>query len=263
VKLISFTQLKNSHALITGAGKGIGRSIALELSGLVGSLTLIGRQKHLLEEVQSLVEKNCAVQIFECDITQEDTVKSTFQKSSQSFGPVGVLINNAGQASSEAFHKTTLDQWQNILNINLTGTFLCTQACIQGMIELPFARVINIASTASQKGYPYVAAYTAAKHGVLGLTRSLALEYAKTAITFNAICPGFTDTDIVKDSIKKISQKTQLSSSEALNELIKNNPQKRLIDPLEIAHQVLTLCHDQSHSINGQALSISGGEVMG
>lgn len=261
--MITFSKLKNSHALITGAGKGIGRSIALELSGFVGQLTLIGRQKDKLQEVLNLIGSNCDVQIFECDITQENSVTSTFQVASQSFGPIGVLINNAGQASSAPFHKTTLDQWQSMLKVNLTGTFLCTQACIKDMLELPFARVINIASSASQKGYPYVSAYTAAKHGVLGLTRSLALEYAKTAITFNAICPGFTDTDIVKESLQIISEKTQLSPEQALQELIKNNPQKRLISPIEIAHQVLSICHDQSQSINGQALSIAGGEVMG
>jgi len=259
---MTFSQLKNAHVLITGAGKGIGRSIALELSGYVGQLTLVGRKSEPLNEVRSLIGNHCQVQYFECDISHEETVKRTFQLASQSFGPVGVLINNAGQAYSAPFHKTTLNDWQNMLNVNLTGAFLCTQACIKDMLELPFARVINIASTASQKGYPYVSAYTAAKHGVLGLTRSLALEYVKSPITFNAICPGFTDTDLVKESLETISQKTHLSPEQALMELIKNNPQKRLISPIEIAHQVLSLCHDHSQSINGQALSVAGGEVM-
>ncbi len=262
MSLIHFSKLKKTHALITGAGKGIGRATALELSEHVGQLTLIARQPSFLREVQSLTQKNCDVQFFECDITQEEEVKQTFQLARQNFGPIGVLVNNAGQASSASFQKTTLKDWQAMLNVNLTGTFLCTQACIEDMLQMPFARVINIASTAAQKGYPYVSAYTAAKHGVLGLTRSLALEYAKTAVTFNAICPGFTDTDIVTESLKTIAQKTQLSQDEARAQLIKNNPQKRLIDPSEIAQQVLWLCHDRSQSINGQALSVSGGEVM-
>lgn len=260
--MITFSNLKSTHALITGAGTGIGKAIALEMADAVGKLTLIGRKSANLLEVKSLLDGKCDVQVFECDITQERSIKSTFQLAKESFGPIAVLVNNAGQATSAAFHKTTLSGWQAMLDVNLTGTFMCTQACIEDMLELPFARIINIASTASQRGYPYVSAYTAAKHGVLGLTRSLALEYAKSAITFNAICPGFTDTEIVSESLKTITKKTQLGHDQALAELIKNNPQKRLIAPTEVAHQVLLLCHDHSQSINGQALAIAGGELM-
>lgn len=258
----SFSKLKSSHVLITGAGKGIGRAIALEMSQHASKLTLIGRNEKNLKEVQSLVEKNCTVQILECDITIEKSVQATFAKAVSSFGPIAVLVNNAGQAQSASFQKTTLANLRAMLDVNLNGAFLCIQAVIEEMLKLKYARVINIASTAAQKGYPYVSAYVAAKHGVLGLTRSLALEFAKSRITFNAICPGFADTDIVSESLKTITAKTNISREDALQELVKNNPQLRLIAPDEVAQQVLWLCHDLSQSINGQALSIAGGEVM-
>ena len=258
----AFSKIKHTHALITGAGKGIGRELALEIGQHVSKLSLIGRNLKNLTEVKSLIRHECETQTFECDITDQKEVEDTFSKAKQSFGPIGVLINNAGQAHSASFQKTTLSDWQAMLDVNLSGTFLCTQAVIDDMLNLPFARVINIASTAAQKGYPYVSAYAAAKHGVLGLTRSLAMEFAKTSITFNAICPGFTDTDIVSKSLETISNKTNLSREEALKELIKNNPQRRLITPKEVALQALWLCHDHSQGINGQALSVSCGEVM-
>lgn len=260
--MITFSKLKPSHALITGAGKGIGRAIAVELSQHVSKITLIGRNPTNLQEVKSLVQTNCDAQFFECDVTNELSVQGTFRKAADLFGPIAVLVNNAGQAHSASFQKTTLIDLKAMLDVNLNGTFICTQAVVQDMLKLNFARVINIASTAGQKGYAYVSAYAAAKHGVLGLTRSLALEFAKSQITFNAICPGFTDTDLVSESLKKIAEKTHLNPDEALVELIKNNPQRRLITPLEVAQQVLLLCHDHSQSTNGQALSISGGEVM-
>lgn len=260
--MITFSKLKPSHALITGAGKGIGRAIAIEISQHVSKLTLIGRNSNNLREVQSLLQKNCEVQFFECDVTKEQSVQETFTKAAALFGPIAVLVNNAGQAHSASFQKTTLLDLKAMLDVNLNGTFICTQAVVEDMLKLNYARVINIASTAGQKGYPYVSAYTAAKHGVLGLTRSLALEFAKSQITFNAICPGFTDTDLVSESLKTIVEKTHLSPNQALTELIKNNPQRRLITPEEVAQQVLLLCHDHSQSTNGQALSISGGEVM-
>ena len=260
--MIAFSNLKSTHVLITGAGKGIGRAIALEMGQHVSKMSLIGRNLKNLLEVKTLIGNKCEIQTFECDVTNPKVVEETFLRASTALGPIGVLINNAGQARSASFQKTTLEDWQTMLDVNLSGTFLCTQAVIEGMLNLPFARVINIASTAAQKGYPYVSAYAAAKHGVLGLTRSLALEFAKSSVTFNAVCPGFTDTDIVAESLKTISAKTHLSHEEALKELIKNNPQRRLITPQEVAQQVLWLCHDHSQSINGQALSISGGEVM-
>jgi NAD(P)-dependent dehydrogenase (short-subunit alcohol dehydrogenase family) len=149
-----------------------------------------------------------------------------------------------------------------MLEVNLTGTFLCMQAALPYMLEVGWGRIINVSSTAGLVGYPYISAYAAAKHGVIGLTRSVALEVARKNITVNAVCPGYTETDIVADAVANIMQKTRRSESEARAELTKNNPQGRMISPLEVAQTVLWLCQESSSSITGQAISICGGEVM-
>jgi 3-hydroxybutyrate dehydrogenase len=177
-------------------------------------------------------------------------------------GPLDILVNNAGQAGSAPFGKTDDALWQRMLDVNLSGTFYCTQAALPAMLERRWGRVVNVASTAGLTGYRYVAAYCAAKHGVIGMTRALALEVATKGVTVNAVCPGFTDTDIVADAVANIVAKTGRSEAEARAELAAGNPQQRLVQTEEVANAVLWLCMPQSGAMNGQALAVAGGEVM-
>jgi NAD(P)-dependent dehydrogenase (short-subunit alcohol dehydrogenase family) len=180
---------------------------------------------------------------------------------------VHILVNNAGQAISQPFEKTTLALWQQMLDVNLTGTFNCTQAVLPSMLEATkqgiSGRIINISSTAGLQGYAYVTAYSAAKHGVIGLTRALALELARKGITVNAICPGYTETDLLVEAIEKIVQKTGKTAEQARQTLASKNPQQRLVQPEEVARAVLWLCSSGSDAINGQAIAIDGGELAG
>ena len=254
------------HAVVTGAGSGIGAAIALALANSGMELTLLGRRLDALEATIKVCNDAgsdiAALRAISCDVTDEDSVVSAFEAATETLGPVDVLVNCAGAAPTAPFHKLSAVDWKRVIDLNLNGTFLCTAQVIRGMRERRCGRIINIASTASLRGYAYVSAYCAAKHGVLGLTRSLALETASLGITVNAICPGYTDTDIIRDSVKNIVETTGRSESDALKEFTKTNPQGRLIDPGEVAHTVLWLCADESRSITGQAISVSGGEVM-
>ena len=245
------------HAVVTGGASGIGEAIAQHLAAAGMRVTLMGRNpERLLATAKRL--KAASQQV---DITNADDVQRGFTAAVAANGPVNILVNNAGAAESCTFSKMDNELWDRMLAVNLTGTYLCTKAVIDDMSKAGFGRVINIASTASQKGYAYVSAYCAAKHGVLGLTRALALEMARKGVTVNAICPGFTDTDMVSRSIDTIIESTGMSREAALAELVKNNPQGRLIQPGEIAQAVLWLCHADSASVTGQAITVAGGEL--
>jgi NAD(P)-dependent dehydrogenase (short-subunit alcohol dehydrogenase family) len=196
------------------------------------------------------------------DIANPASVSRAFLGASSALGPIAILVNNAGQAESQPFMKTDLELWNRMLEVNLSGTFLCTQAALPGMLEAGWGRIVNVASTAGLKGYPYTSAYTAAKHGVVGLTRALALELARKNITVNAVCPGYTQTDIVADAVANIMHRTGRSEAEAQAELAKANPQGRLVKPEEVAEAVLWLCWPSQGSITGQSIAIAGGEVM-
>ncbi|MES2415601.1 MAG: SDR family NAD(P)-dependent oxidoreductase [Pseudomonadota bacterium] len=256
------TSVSGGHAVITGAGRGIGAAIAERLSSEVESLTLMGRNIGLLEDTAKRLGHKVDVLAISCDVTQPEAVIQAFQDARTRCGPVSILINNAGQAESMPFHKTSLDVWQRMLAVNLTGTFLCTQAVMADMLTARRGRIVNVASTAGLRGYGYVAAYVAAKHGVIGLTRSLALEVAKRGITVNAVCPGYTDTDIMRESIDRVVGMTGRSAAEATAEFVKSNPQGRLVKPEEVANTVAWLCSQGAGAITGQSISVSGGEVM-
>jgi NAD(P)-dependent dehydrogenase (short-subunit alcohol dehydrogenase family) len=195
------------------------------------------------------------------DVVDASQVRDALAAARERAGPVTLLVNNAGQAESAPFAKTSLELWQRMLAVNLTGSFLCAQAVLPDMLQAGWGRIVNVASTAGLKGYAYVTAYSAAKHGVIGLTRSLALELAKKGITVNAVCPGYTDTDILRDSIANVVAKTGRSTDDARAEFAAGNPQGRIVSPHEVADAVRWLCGDGASSITGQSISVSGGEV--
>lgn len=246
------------HAVITGGASGIGAAIAEQYIKEGMRVTLMGRNQARLADMSRQL-KASAQQV---DISKADDVRQAFAAAVETNGPVTILVNNAGSAESAAFTKMNDELWDSMLAVNLTGTYLCTKSVLDAMAKAGFGRIINIASTASLKGYAYVSAYCAAKHGVLGLTRALALEMAKKGVTVNAICPGFTDTDLVSRSLDTIVESTGMQREQALAELVKNNPQGRLIKPQEVAETALWLCHPNSASITGQAIAVAGGEVV-
>lgn len=243
------------HAVVTGGGSGIGEAIAAALLREGARVTVMGRDEVRLHAARG---RRGDFGIATVDVADAASVEQAFRAA----GPVDILVNNAGQVDSQPFASTSLELWNRLLQVNLTGTFLCTQQVLPGMAERGFGRIVNIASTAALKGYAYVAAYCAAKHGVLGLTRALALEVARKGVTVNAVCPGYTDTDIVARAVEQIASKTQRSAEAAREALASANPQGRLVQPDEVAQAVLWLCRRESSSITGQAIAVAGGEVM-
>jgi len=247
-------------AFITGAARGQGRSHALRLAEEGATLTLLGRHRETLQALAAELPGSHGIAV--ADVSDEAQVRAAFEQARAARGPVTILVNNAGQAESAPFTKTSLALWQRMLGVNLTGSFLCAQAALPDMLAAGTGRIVNIASTAGQVGYAYVSAYVAAKHGVVGLTRSLALEVAKKGVTVNAVCPGYTETDILRESVANVVAKTGRSEAEAMAEFAKGNPQQRIVQPQEVADAVRWLCGDGASAITGQCISVSGGEVM-
>jgi len=221
-------------------------------------LTLMGRDRTRLEARAQLFSAR-AVPV---DVGDAESVKGAFSRAVAAGGPVHILVNNAGVAASAPFVHTDLSLWTRMLGVNLTGTYLCCREVTAGMLEHGYGRIVNIASTAGVTGYPYVTAYCAAKHGVVGLTRALALEMARTNVTVNAVCPGYTDTDMVADAVANIVRKTGRTTDAARAELVGRNPQRRLVTPEEVANTALWLCLPGAEAITGQAIAVAGGEVL-
>lgn len=246
--------LAGMHAVITGASRGIGAVIAATLAGDGATVSLLGRDEAALRRIaHECGGEQRAVPIV-TDITQAAAVRGAFASARTAFGPVHILINNAGQAASAKFTDTDEGLWSRLLAVNLTGTFLCTREAVTDMLQAGFGRIVNVASTAGLRGAPFISAYASSKHAVIGLTRSLALEYATRHITVNAVCPGFVDTDIVRNAIATICAKTGRSEGEALAALISANPQRRLIAPREVADTVMWLCRPGTESVTGQSI---------
>lgn len=256
------TDMHHRHAVITGAARGIGAAIAQRLAGEGLVLTLLGRNLAALQALAAQLPASARALPLACDITSADSVTQAFAAARAAAGPVSILVNNAGQAESAPFHRMDAAHWQRMLDVNLTGTFTCTQAALPDLLAAGAGRIVNVASTAGLRGYAYVAAYAAAKHGVIGMTRSLALELAAKGITVNAVCPGYTDTDIVQESVARIVAKTGRSADEARAEFVRGNPQGRLVTPAEVADAVAWLCSAGAGAVTGQSISVSGGEVM-
>lgn len=254
--------LQGQHALITGASRGIGAAIARRLAQEGARLTLVGRQLETLQALAASLPADAKAQAIVCDVADPAAVTSAFEQAAAALGPITILINNAGQAESAPLHRTSDALWQQMLAVNLGGTFHGCRAVLLGMLAAGSGRIVNIASTAGQRGYAYVAAYAAAKHGVIGLTRSLALEVAARGITVNAVCPGYTETDLLQNSVSNVVAKTGRSADEARAEFARHNPQGRIVRPEEVADAVAWLCSPGAAAINGQSISVSGGEVM-
>ncbi len=254
--------LAGHHALVTGGGRGIGAAIARQLLQAGARVSLLGRDADTLAATVAQLQAHGEVAGFSADVAERASVVTAFAQARARFGPIAILINNAGQARSAPFGKTDDALWQQMLAVNLNGTFHCCGEALPDMLAAQWGRIVNVVSTAGLTGYAYVSAYCAAKHGVIGLTRALALEMATKGITVNAVCPGYTETDIVKDALANIVAKTGRTESAARAELAAANPQRRLVQPDEVANAVLWLCQPGSGSMTGQALAVAGGEVM-
>ena len=249
------------HVVVTGASRGIGSTIAANFATRGARVSLLGRNAENLHTVAKALGGASVATPIVTDVTDGNSVAAAFAQAREQFGPVHILINNAGQAASAKFTDTDETLWNRIMAVNLTGTYLCARQAVPDMLQVGFGRIVNVASIAGLRGAAYISAYVTSKHAVIGFTRSLALELANKNITVNAVCPGYTDTDIVREAIANIVRKTGRSEAEALASLVATNPQRRLITPEEVAHTVSWLCAPGAESITGQSIVVAGGEV--
>jgi NAD(P)-dependent dehydrogenase (short-subunit alcohol dehydrogenase family) len=257
--------LRGRIALITGGGRGIGRAIAFSFAREGASLCVAARTAEQVAQVAAEIAKEYGVKVahISCDVSDVGSVRRMFAHAEESLGRApDIMVNNAGIAESAPLVKTQDELWHRHLAINLTGTFYCTRAALPAMLERGWGRIINIASIAGKTGAPYIAAYSASKHGVLGLTRSAALEVAGRGVTVNAICPGYVDTPMTARAVEIITAKTNKSADEAVEALKRMSPQNRLITPEEVAALALLMASEEGRGINGQAINVDGGSVL-
>lgn len=264
MELSSKTPFARHHAVVTGGGRGIGAAIAEALARFGASVSLIGRNAEVLQATANRITKDYGVKVgtASADVADETAVQKAISTVRDVVGAPTILVNNAGVAVSAPFLKSDAAFWRNVLDVDLMGAVYCTRAVLPSMLESKWGRIINIASTAGITGYAYVTAYCAAKHAMIGLTRALAIETARTGVTVNAVCPGYTDTDMTVQTIANIIKKTGRSREETVASLVAHNPQGRLIQPAEVADAVVWLCGENAASITGQSIVIAGGEIL-
>ena len=265
MRLKSTMKLQDRIALITGGGRGIGRAIALafahEGAGIVVAARTLAQVEGVAQEITE--QSHSKALAIACDVSNVKSVEAMFARTSEFFGRgVDILVNNAGIAESAPIGKTDDELWNRHLAINLSGSFYCTRAALPAMTERGWGRIINMASIAGKTGAPYIAAYSASKHGLLGLTRSTALEVAAKGITANAICPGYVDTEMTTRGVENITRKTGRSAEEAMEAIRRMSPQNRLVTSEEVAALALLLASDEGGAINGQAINVDGGSVL-
>jgi NAD(P)-dependent dehydrogenase (short-subunit alcohol dehydrogenase family) len=249
-------------AVITGGGRGVGAAIAVRLARAGVSVLVASRTASQVQDVAARLRADGHVAHAEmCDVSAQASVEHLASAAAQRLGRVDILINNAGVATAAAVHKTSLEDWDRMFAINATGAFLCLRAFLPGMLERRWGRVVNVASVAGLSADRYMGAYAASKHALMGLTRAAAAESAEHGVTINAVCPGYLATDMTKETIARIVQKTGRSEAQALDALLQMTRQKRLIEADEVAAAVAYLCTDEAHGINGEALVIDGGDL--
>jgi len=257
--------ITGQHAVVTGGGRGIGAAIASALAARGVQVTVMARTASAVSEMAQSLRDNFKTRAHGvvCDVGNPGDVTRAFAEAVDHFGVVQVLINNAGQAQAEPFDRISLDSWNRIIAVNLTGTLLCTQHVLPAMIGARAGRIVNIASTAGLKGYSGLAAYCATKHGIVGLTRALAAETARSGITVNAVCPGYTEgTEMLATAVANVMESRNVSADEARALLAKQSPRRTLITPEEVADTVVWLCSPSASAITGQAIAVAAGEVM-
>ena len=250
-------RLQGATAVVTGGGQGIGAAVARALAAAGAAVVLAGRTAEKIEAVAGeLRAAGHQASAVPCDVTDPESVRALARSASGHLAHVDILVNSAGVAHSAPLHQLTLEDWNRVFVVNVTGTFLCTQAFLAGMLGRKWGRVINVASVAGLTGAKYIAAYSASKHAVIGFTRCVAAEVAGTGVTVNAVCPGYVDTGVTRESVQRIMEKTGKSREQALEAMLHTTSQRRLITPEEVAQAVLSLCDQQAEQTNGQAIVI-------
>lgn len=255
---MTMTILDGKHALVTGGGSGIGAAVAFALANAGAKVTICGRRQ---DDLEFTAERHPNIHVQAADVTDETSIAKLYRSAQKARGNFAIVVANAGVAETAPAAKISAELWSKTLDVNLTGAFFSVQPALPAMREQKWGRIIFIASTAGLKGYPYVAHYVAAKHGVVGLARALAIETVKEGITVNAVCPGFTETSLLDRAVDRIAEKTKVSEDEVRKALLTRNPQGRFIQPQEVADAVLWLCQEGSGVITGQTISVSGGET--